>query len=275
MSERTTAGRGAVSTADTHRTALRNPVIVADTTGPADIYGVHGTAGLTHWKALASGLDLAAGWEAVEWASVPPGGVSGEHRHTRTEEIYFVLRGSGEIVLDGVASPIHEGSMVLTGVGTVHGLRNTGATDLDWLVIEIRSPHTAHTLRTAGEHTASPARPDTEETLVNARLHDLRAEKTVDPAGVFTGPLRQAALRSLEPGGTLELRADGVEHTVFVTSGSGWAQSDSATVELSAGTSVTLPLGTEVRLGADKSERLEFFHAELTVPAAASPEHAR
>ncbi|GGP64505.1 cupin domain-containing protein [Streptomyces melanogenes] len=259
------------------RTAALGAVIVADTSGPADIYGVHGTAGLTHWKALASGLDLAAGWEAVEWASVPPGGVSGEHRHTRTEEIYFVLRGSGEIVLDGVASPIREGSMVLTGVGTVHGLRNTGATDLDWLVIEIRSPHTAHTLRTAArEDSASPARPVLKETLVNARLHDLRAEGPVDPAGVFTGPLRQAALRSLEPGGTLRLRADGAEHTVFVTAGSGWAQSDSATVELTAGTSVTLPLGTEVRLGAGKSERLEFFHAELAVPAAtAAPEHAR
>ncbi|MFD9795893.1 cupin domain-containing protein [Streptomyces sp. NPDC059070] len=249
-------------------TAARGAVIVADTSGPADIYGVHGTAGLTHWKALASGLDLAAGWEAVEWASVPAGGVSGEHRHTRTEEIYFVLRGTGEIVLDGVASPIRPGSMVLTGVGTVHGLRNTGDTDLDWLVIEIRSPHTAHTLRgAAGPQGPAADRPVPKETLVNARLHDLRAEGTVDPAGVFTGPLREAALRTLEPGGTARLRADGAEHTVFVTAGSGWAEQGSATVELAAGTSVTLPLGTEVRLGAGKDEGLEYFHAELAVPA--------
>ncbi|MEJ8642000.1 cupin domain-containing protein [Streptomyces sp. MS1.HAVA.3] len=135
----------------------RASVIVADTTGPADIYGVHGTAGLTHWKALASGLDLAAGWEAVEWASVPPGGVSGEHRHTRTEEIYFVLRGSGEIVLDGVSHPVSEGWMVLTGVGTVHGLRNTGDTDLDWLVIEIRSPTPPE--RCTARAATAPARP--------------------------------------------------------------------------------------------------------------------
>ncbi|WP_158013531.1 hypothetical protein [Carbonactinospora thermoautotrophica] len=62
---------------------------------PSEVYGVHGAEGLTYWKCLARRDGLAGPWEAVEWASVPPGGVSGEHLHTRTEEVYFILSGRG------------------------------------------------------------------------------------------------------------------------------------------------------------------------------------
>ncbi|WEH34590.1 cupin domain-containing protein [Streptomyces sp. AM 4-1-1] len=256
----------------------RDAVLVADVSGPADIHGVHGTTGLTRWKCLATGTDLYGTWEAIEWASVPPGGVSGEHRHTRTEEIYFVLRGTGEIVLDGTAHAIRPGSLVLTGLGTVHGLRNTGDTDLDWLVVEMRSPEFAAALGApadpparAGEHRHSPPRPQPKGTEVHARLHDLRAERSVDPSGVFTGPLRRVSMETLDPGATTELRAQDSEHTVFVLSGTGWADSGSGTVELSPGTAVTLPLGTVARFGAGRSGTLEYFHAELAVAPPADP----
>lgn len=244
----------------------RDAMVVADTAGPADIHGVHGTTGLTHWKCLAAGPDLYGDWEAVEWASVPPGGVSGEHRHTRTEEIYFVLHGTGEIVLDGVGHPVRPGTLILTGLGAVHGLRNTGETDLDWLVIEMRSPRYAAALGAATGATATPA--PAKETDMHARLHDLRAERSVDPAGVFTGPLRKVALENLEPGATVHLRATDREHAVFVLSGTGWANNGSGSVELVPGTAVTLPRGTDARIGAGKTGVLEYFHAELAVPAA-------
>ena len=162
---------------------LGGEVIVGDVGGPAHIHGVHGTTGVTRWKALASGADLRGGWEAVEWACVPPGGISGEHRHTRTEEIYFILSGTGEIYLDGTAHPIAPGTLLLTGLGTVHGLRNTGDCDLAWLVIEMRSPRFSEALgATAPASTATPTSTTEEPPVPTARLHDLRAERSVSPA---------------------------------------------------------------------------------------------
>ncbi|MEU8539769.1 cupin domain-containing protein [Streptomyces sp. NPDC048717] len=261
-------------------------VIVGDVSGPAHIHGVHGTTGLTRWKALASGADLRGGWEAVEWASVPPGGVSGEHLHTRTEEVYFILSGTGEIYLNGEGHPVAPGTLILTGLGTVHGLRNTGDSDLDWLVIEMRSPRFDRALAArvpagvpAPAHASAPAfapAPATEEPPVSsARLHDLRAERSVSPTGVFTGPLRSIALRTVDAAGTAELAAEGCEHMVFVLSGTGWVEGGSGTAELHPGTAVTLPLGTRARIGADRERGLEFFHAEVAVapaPATALPE---
>ncbi|MFC9304499.1 cupin domain-containing protein [Streptomyces albidoflavus] len=240
-------------------------LIVGDVSGPAQIHGVHGTTGVTQWKALASGADLRGGWEAVEWACVPPGGVSGEHLHTRTEEVYFVLSGTGEIYLDGTAHPIGPGSLILTGLGTVHGLRNTGGTDLAWLVIEMRSPHFSAALAADG-HTAPPSTPAKEEFPVRtARLYDLRAERSVSPSDVFTGPMRSISLRAVDPAATTELSADGCEHMVFVLSGTGWVENGTDTAELGPGTAVTLPLGVRARIGADRGQILEFFHAEVAV----------
>ncbi|MEU8959516.1 cupin domain-containing protein [Streptomyces sp. NPDC048518] len=287
VADGTSAARTSVAGTPAVRTpaarTLGGEVIVGDVGGPAHIHGVHGTTGVTRWKALASGADLRGGWEAVEWACVPPGGVSGEHRHTRTEEIYFILSGTGEIYLDGTAHPIAPGTLLLTGLGTVHGLRNTGDCDLAWLVIEMRSPRfsealgaTAPASVSAPAHTPvptpAPASPEKEHPVPTARLHDLRAERSVSPAGVFTGPLRTLALETVDASGTVELAADGREHMVFVLSGTGWVENGSDTAELHPGTAVTLPRGTRARIGADRGEGLELFHAEVAV---ASPESAQ
>jgi len=131
-------------------------LIVGDLAEPSIVYGVHGADGMSGWKCLARRTGLGGSWEAVEWAWVPPGGVSGEHLHTRTEEVYFILSGRAEILLDGVATEVGPGDLVLTGVGTTHGLRNIGDDDVTWLVIEMSSPETAAVLR-AGQSEGDPS----------------------------------------------------------------------------------------------------------------------
>lgn len=126
---------------------MPSDLIVGDTESASLVYGVHGTDGVSGWKCFTRRTGLAGDWEAVEWARLPPGGISGEHLHTRTEEVYFVVSGKGEIVLNGVRSPVSAGDLVLTGVGTTHGLVNTGDEELHWLVIEVASPATAAVLR--------------------------------------------------------------------------------------------------------------------------------
>ncbi|MCG8915756.1 cupin domain-containing protein [Actinokineospora sp. PR83] len=126
--------------------------VVADVVDPSTVHGVHGADGVSWWKCLARRNDLFGSWEAVEWAALPPGGLSGEHVHTRTEELYFILTGSGVMLLDGREHPVRAGDLVVNGLGTRHGLLNTGAERLTWLVIEVVGPLTATVYSEHQEH---------------------------------------------------------------------------------------------------------------------------
>jgi mannose-6-phosphate isomerase-like protein (cupin superfamily) len=241
---------------------MREGLIIGDLEDPSVVYGVHGTTGLSQWKCLARRAGLFGSWEAVEYAWLPPGGLSGEHVHTRTEEIYFILSGRGEMLLDGEPHAVSAGSLILTGLGTRHGLRNVGSEGLGWLVIELLSPATAAVL--------SGARPTVhskqgERTMTNAQVIHLRETLKADPRGVFTGPLREIQLLELEPGQQASLSATGMEHTLFTLGGSGEVTSHEARVPLKFGVSVTLPLGAELVLTAG-AEGLKYFLASLEVP---------
>jgi mannose-6-phosphate isomerase-like protein (cupin superfamily) len=234
--------------------------IISDLVSPADVYGVHGAAGLSRWKCLARPPRTRGTWEAVEWAWLPAGGVSGEHLHTRTEELYLLIGGHGRVLLNGVPRDVGPGELILTPVGARHGLRNDGAGELSWLVVEVRAPATAaaYAAAAAGEIPKSPSRRgDSVPVVVN-----LRERGEFDPRTVLTGPLAWARIVVLTGGREERLIADGVEHTVFVLAGVGTATSGETVVDLAAGGSVTLPMGAEVTLAGDG---LEFFHAGLTV----------
>ena len=230
--------------------------IVSRVGRPADVFGVHGAEGLSHWTCLARRAGLDGTWEAVEWASVPPGGVSGEHRHTRTEEIYFVLAGRAEISLNGERTPVRPGHLALTAAGTSHSLHNTGNTPVDWLVIEMLTPATAAAIRRGGSQRKG--------THVESTIVDLRELGEVDPSSVFDGPLEMIRIQRLAPGQTEEFDATGHEHTLFFLDGAGLGTSGRVEADLAAGTSVTLPLGGRLTVTAGPSG-LEFFHARMAV----------
>ncbi|WP_327682536.1 cupin domain-containing protein [Kitasatospora sp. NBC_00458] len=251
---------------------MRSAVVVADTGAPAAVHGVHGAAGTTRWTCLARRAGLTGAWEAVEWASVPAGGVSGEHLHTRTREVYVVLTGAGEVTLDGRPYPVRAGDAVLTALGTRHGLRNTGTGPLEWLVIELPAetpaelpagPPAAHPAvapGTAPETAAGRCRP-----VGSTVVTDLRRTGPLDPSAVIGGPLRLLHHTGLSPGRRTDLVADGVEHTVFVTGGGGRTSVGGARVPLRPGTALTLPHGTAAGLAAGPSG-LAYVHAELVLP---------
>jgi|GEM_PF-347566 len=246
---------------------MREGLIIGDLEDPSVVYGVHGTTGLSQWKCLARRAGLFGAWEAIEWAWIPPGGISGEHVHTRTEEIYFILSGRGEMTLDDKPHAVGPGSLILTGLGTKHGLRNVGDEGLGWLVIEMPSPATAAALRGSEPPSPAPTTPIQrgDKDVTNAVVLNLRQTYEVDPRGVFTGPLRNIRLVDLKPGQQAELSAEGVEHTLFTLRGSGEISSGETTVPMKYGVSVTLPLGTGMTVTAG-AEGLEYFLASLEVP---------
>jgi mannose-6-phosphate isomerase-like protein (cupin superfamily) len=125
---------------------MTDELIVADVNGASEVHGMHGGAQVAKWKCLARRLGLSGTWEAIEWSSLPPGAVCGEHKHTRTEELYFVVSGEGELLLNDVPHQVRPGHLIANGLGTRHCFRNVGKEDLNWLVIEVFSPATTQTL---------------------------------------------------------------------------------------------------------------------------------
>jgi mannose-6-phosphate isomerase-like protein (cupin superfamily) len=223
---------------------------------PADVHGVHGTTGVSRWQCLARRVSLHAPWEAVEWASIPPGGVSGEHRHTRTEELYFVLHGEGRITLDGREHPVHAGHLVLTPLRSRHMLRNTGGSSLDWHVIEVVSPPAWRIL--TGRATSYE-----EAGMRDPVVLDLAALGEIDARDYLSGAVRTVSLRRLGPHDELRVEAEGVEHTIFVVSGTGTLEHEAGALSLEPGVAVTLPLGARARLRA--AEPLRLYHVVLAV----------
>lgn len=125
---------------------MADELIVADVNGASEVHGMHGGAEVAKWKCLARRLGLSGTWEAIEWSSLPPGADCGEHRHTRTEELYFIISGEGELLLNDVPHPVRPGHLIANGLGTRHRFRNLGTEDLNWLVIEVFSPETTQAL---------------------------------------------------------------------------------------------------------------------------------
>jgi quercetin dioxygenase-like cupin family protein len=63
-----------------------------------------------------------------------PGASIGEHRNDK-DEIYYVLSGRGELMLDGDYREVGAGDAILTRRGSTHGLRQRGEEDLVIFVV--------------------------------------------------------------------------------------------------------------------------------------------
>lgn len=71
--------------------------------------------------------------QSLAEAVVPPGGATLRHRHHESEELYFILAGTGRMTLGGDEFAIAPGDTVLIPPGTPHGLFNTGTEPLHLL----------------------------------------------------------------------------------------------------------------------------------------------
>lgn len=98
--------------------------------------GPHEGEGLTTaWPFFeqADGFDIVFRKRALH-----PGASIGEHLNDK-DEIYYVLSGRGELMLDGDYREVAAGDAILTRRGSRHGLRQTGDEDLVIFVVFPRS----------------------------------------------------------------------------------------------------------------------------------------
>ena len=68
-------------------------------------------------------------------ATLPPGGHTHCHHHPKTEEIYYVLSGSGRVQSGAEERDIGPGDAILHPPGVPHEAWNTGTTPLVFLCV--------------------------------------------------------------------------------------------------------------------------------------------
>lgn len=71
--------------------------------------------------------------QSLAEATVAPGLVTEAHYHTRSEEIYYILQGRGEVNIEGETSALTKGDAVVIAPGARHQIRNSGDEPLVFL----------------------------------------------------------------------------------------------------------------------------------------------
>ena len=76
-------------------------------------------------------------WSYVDHLVLTPGASEGMHRHAGVEEVYYVINGSGEATAGNETTAIRKGDAVPLQLGDPHAFRNTGAEDLEFMILGI------------------------------------------------------------------------------------------------------------------------------------------
>ncbi len=72
---------------------------------------------------------------SIAHAIVPKGESTLPHRLLKSTELYYILKGTGSMKIDGETSPVRPGQIVLIPPGAVQNISNTGTCDLVFLCI--------------------------------------------------------------------------------------------------------------------------------------------
>lgn len=81
------------------------------------------------WVVAPNGLN-AAHCSACVIRVAPGNKVRPAHSHPQGEEVIYVIRGSGRVLVAGEVASVREGSVVLFPQGAVHMLHNTGTEEM-------------------------------------------------------------------------------------------------------------------------------------------------
>lgn len=68
--------------------------------------------------------------QSLAEATIPPGVLTQLHHHPKTEEIYYILSGSGKMEIDGQLTHVGPGDAIAIGPGKWHRIHNDGSIDL-------------------------------------------------------------------------------------------------------------------------------------------------
>ncbi len=96
--------------------------------------GEEGRDDVIRWKTFCGGKNSTTKGFSFGIFEVPPDAVLDAHHHADTEA-YYIVRGSGDVLLDNRVVQVRAGSVLYTPENLVHGVRNSGTETLELLWI--------------------------------------------------------------------------------------------------------------------------------------------
>jgi len=69
------------------------------------------------------------------YAVIPPNCSSRLHYHPHAEETYYMLKGEGKLVIDGVEHNVRPGDLIFISPPEKHQIFNAGGDDLEFIVV--------------------------------------------------------------------------------------------------------------------------------------------
>ena len=97
-----------------------------------------GTGTVKHRRALGPTIFL-TNWSYVDHLVIPPGASEGLHRHKHVGEVYYVISGSGVVMVNQETAPIRPGDGVPIRPDEAHSVSNSGTEDLEIMIIGVAS----------------------------------------------------------------------------------------------------------------------------------------
>lgn len=86
---------------------------------------------LTTWLLLGE-MNTQQSEISIQITDVQPNGMQGLHRHSQVQ-CYYIVQGQGEVLIDGASKVVNVGDAILIPSNAEHGIRNMGATVLQYL----------------------------------------------------------------------------------------------------------------------------------------------
>lgn len=227
--------------------------IINDTNGLAITTGQVGGEGVCRWKMLMNGMHLEGEWNCVEYVVIEPGASVGEHVHTRTEEIYYIISGKAVMTMDGDEFTCVAGDLITTPIGSSHSIANRSEADMHFFVVEVFP----------GEGTAAPP----------ARIHMPKLDQNgasdnsinVDLRPYFTGAWSRFRLLELETGASDESLSPSSTEVLLVLDGSAVINVDEQRYQGNAGLSIAVPPRFSRRIENVESKPLKVIITEVMV----------
>lgn len=208
---------------DHHLTGLS----VADTGSPVQTYDQLGGRGIVFNKALAIPLHLGSPWHSLGYvviSLVMDGQKSsvGEHLQ-RTDEIYYIQRGTGVLTTNGISCEVGPGFLAIAPRGTQHSTCNTSSREeLAFLIVELVPPPDENISQPIGIPSL-PALLEDSDAFHPASLgiREVRLRVTsVDLSRYCSAPWGRLALVEMPPGGRVQPYCEEAhDENLFVPSG--------------------------------------------------------